>query len=504
MKKVFIRTFGCQMNEYDSEKMLAVLAEENGGIEQVTEADEADIILFNTCSVREKAQEKVFSDLGRVRPLKEKNPDLIIGVAGCVASQEGENIIKRAPYVDVVFGPQTLHRLPKMIVDKETSGLSQVDISFPEIEKFDHLPPARVEGGAAFVSIMEGCSKYCSFCVVPYTRGEEFSRPLNDVLTEIANLTQQGVKEINLLGQNVNAYRGEMDNGEICDFATLLRIVHEIPGIERMRFTTSHPREFTDSIIECYRDLPKLVSHLHLPIQSGSDRVLSAMKRGYTALEYKSIIRKLRAIQIWSLRVLASCGMKLETFGTLPQEGQAQLLISNHISWLDIMAVNGAFPGRFVAKDDVAKWPVVGYLATQAQTVYVSRNKGTKGNTAKIATVTEALKNGDTVTIFPEGTSTEGYEILPFKPSFFQTAYDAGVSIIPMLCRYPNPDGTSPNLQAAYVGDTSLWQSICMIISQPSSKVELHFLEPVPAKEDRYETALEIHGILSRKLKELG
>ncbi|MCH8709799.1 tRNA (N6-isopentenyl adenosine(37)-C2)-methylthiotransferase MiaB [Neisseria gonorrhoeae] len=297
MKKVFIRTFGCQMNEYDSEKMLSVLAEEHGGIEQVTQADEADIILFNTCSVREKAQEKVFSDLGRVRPLKEKNPGLIIGVAGCVASQEGENIIKRAPYVDVVFGPQTLHRLPKMIVDKETSGLSQVDISFPEIEKFDHLPPARVEGGAAFVSIIEGCSKYCSFCVVPYTRGEEFSRPLNDVLAEIANLAQQGVKEINLLGQNVNAYRGEMDDGEICDFATLLRIVHEIPGIERMRFTTSHPREFTDSIIECYRDLPKLVSHLHLPIQSGSDRVLSAMKRGYTALEYKSIIRKLRAIR---------------------------------------------------------------------------------------------------------------------------------------------------------------------------------------------------------------
>ena len=291
MKKVFIRTFGCQMNEYDSEKMLAVLAEEHGGIEQVNEPDGADIILFNTCSVREKAQEKVFSDLGRVKHLKKDNPNVIIGVAGCVASQEGEAIIERAPYVDVVFGPQTLHRLPKMIMDKETTGLSQVDISFPEIEKFDHLPPARVEGGSAFISIMEGCSKYCSFCVVPYTRGEEFSRPLNDVLTEIANLAQQGVKEINLLGQNVNAYRGEMENGEICDFATLLRIVHEIPGIERMRFTTSHPREFSDAIIECYRDLPKLVSHLHLPIQSGSDRVLSAMKRGYTALEYKSIIR---------------------------------------------------------------------------------------------------------------------------------------------------------------------------------------------------------------------
>ncbi|WP_037586564.1 tRNA (N6-isopentenyl adenosine(37)-C2)-methylthiotransferase MiaB [Stenoxybacter acetivorans] len=292
MKKVFIRTFGCQMNEYDSEKMLSVLA--NGHDTQQTDnPEEADIILFNTCSVREKAQEKVFSDLGRVKDLKNKNPQLIIGVGGCVASQEGEAIIKRAPYVDVVFGPQTLHRLPQMIADKETTGLSQVDISFPEIEKFDHLPPARVDGGAAFVSIMEGCSKYCSFCVVPYTRGEEFSRPLNDVLTEIAHLAQQGVKEINLLGQNVNAYRGDMDGG-VCDFAALLRIVHEIPGIERLRFTTSHPREFSDAIIECYRDLPKLVSHLHLPIQSGSDRVLAAMKRGYTALEYKSIVRKLR------------------------------------------------------------------------------------------------------------------------------------------------------------------------------------------------------------------
>ena len=296
MKKVFIRTFGCQMNEYDSEKMLSVLAE-GDDLVQVSEADEADIILFNTCSVREKAQEKVFSDLGRVRPLKAKNPNLIIGVGGCVASQEGEAIVKRAPFVDVVFGPQTLHRLPPMIDDKKETGRAQVDISFPEIEKFDHLPPARVEGGSAFVSIMEGCSKYCSFCVVPYTRGEEFSRPLADVLTEVANLAQQGVKEINLLGQNVNAYRGLMDDGEICDFAMLLRIVHEIPGIERMRFTTSHPREFSERIIECYRDLPKLVSHLHLPIQSGSDRVLSAMKRGYTALEYKSIIRKLRAIR---------------------------------------------------------------------------------------------------------------------------------------------------------------------------------------------------------------
>ncbi len=293
MKKVYIRTFGCQMNEYDSDKMLSVLAE-GDELEQTTEPEDADIILFNTCSVREKAQEKVFSDLGRVKDLKKKNPNLIIGVGGCVASQEGETIVKRAPYVDVVFGPQTLHRLPQLIEEKKESGKPQVDISFPEIEKFDHLPPARVEGGAAFISIMEGCSKYCSFCVVPYTRGEEFSRPLSDVLTELMTLIQQGVKEINLLGQNVNAYRGEMEDGEICDFAMLLRIIHEIPELERIRFTTSHPREFNQRIIDCFRDLPKLTSHLHLPVQSGSDRVLSAMKRGYTALEYKSIIRKLR------------------------------------------------------------------------------------------------------------------------------------------------------------------------------------------------------------------
>ena len=281
------------MNEYDSDKMLSVLAE-NEELEQVSEPENADIILFNTCSVREKAQEKVFSDLGRVRKFKEKNPNIIIGVGGCVASQEGDVIVERAPYVDVVFGPQTLHRLPQLIDDKKHTGKAQVDISFPEIEKFDHIPAAKVTGGSAFISIMEGCSKYCSFCVVPYTRGEEFSRPLEDVLTEIVGLAQQGVKEVNLLGQNVNAYRGEMPDGNICDFAQLLRIVHEVPGIERMRFTTSHPREFSEAIIDCYRDLPKLVSHLHLPIQSGSDRVLSAMKRGYTALEYKSIIRKLR------------------------------------------------------------------------------------------------------------------------------------------------------------------------------------------------------------------
>ncbi|MCW3481690.1 tRNA (N6-isopentenyl adenosine(37)-C2)-methylthiotransferase MiaB [Neisseriaceae bacterium JH1-16] len=296
MKKVYIKTFGCQMNEYDSDKMVDVL----GNSEPLVKTDspeDADVILFNTCSVREKAQEKVFSDLGRIRHLKEQNPNLVIGVGGCVASQEGETIIKRAPYVDVVFGPQTLHRLPELISAKQASGVSQVDISFPEIEKFDHIPPAKIEGCAASVSIMEGCSKYCSFCVVPYTRGEEVSRPFDDVLTEIAGLAAQGVKELTLLGQNVNAYRGLTADGEIADFALLLEYVHEVPGIERIRFTTSHPREFSQRIIDCYAKLPKLVSHLHLPVQSGSDRVLMAMKRGYTGLEYKSIIRKLRAIR---------------------------------------------------------------------------------------------------------------------------------------------------------------------------------------------------------------
>jgi tRNA-2-methylthio-N6-dimethylallyladenosine synthase len=296
-KKVFIRTFGCQMNEYDSDKMLDVLGQERGVV--VTQnPEDADVILFNTCSVREKAQEKVFSDLGRIKHLKALNPDLVIGVGGCVASQEGSAIVDRAPYVDVVFGPQTLHRLPELIARRRSEGRSQVDISFPEIEKFDAMPPARVEGATAFVSIMEGCSKYCSFCVVPYTRGEEISRPFEDVLTEVADLADQGVKEVTLLGQNVNAYRGRMSkdaNAEIADFATLLEYVHEIPGIERIRYTTSHPKEMTTRMTEVYARLPKLVSFLHLPVQAGSDRVLAAMKRGYTAIEFKSVVRKLRA-----------------------------------------------------------------------------------------------------------------------------------------------------------------------------------------------------------------
>jgi tRNA-2-methylthio-N6-dimethylallyladenosine synthase len=295
MKKVFIKTFGCQMNEYDSDKMADVLRAAEG-YEPTTEVDEADLILFNTCSVREKAQEKVFSDLGRVKHLKNKG--VLIGVGGCVASQEGAAIVERAPYVDLVFGPQTLHRLPKMIEARQRQQRAQVDISFPEIEKFDHLPPARVEGASAFVSIMEGCSKYCSYCVVPYTRGEEVSRPFEDVLTEVAGLADQGVKEVTLLGQNVNAYRGKMgDTSEIADFALLIEYVAEIPGIERIRYTTSHPNEFTQRLVDVYAKVPQLVSHLHLPVQHGSDRILMAMKRGYTALEYKSTIRKLRAVR---------------------------------------------------------------------------------------------------------------------------------------------------------------------------------------------------------------
>ena len=295
-RKLYIQTMGCQMNEYDSAKMLDVLAESHGAI-KTDKAEEADIILLNTCSIREKAQEKVFSQLGRWRPFKDNKPDLVIGVGGCVASQEGATIFERAPYVDLVFGPQTLHRLPEMVDNAMKTGKSVIDISFPEIEKFDHLPEARAEGPTAFVSIMEGCSKYCTFCVVPYTRGEEISRTFDDVINEVVELATQGVREINLLGQNVNAYRGEMHDGEIADLALLIEYVAAVEGIERIRYTTSHPVEFSDRLIEAYAKVPELVNHLHLPVQSGSDRVLSLMKRGHTALEYKSRIRKLRKIR---------------------------------------------------------------------------------------------------------------------------------------------------------------------------------------------------------------
>ncbi len=293
--KVFIKTFGCQMNVYDSDKMADVL-HAAAGYEPTGDVEQADLILFNTCSVREKAEEKVFSDLGRVKHLKAKGT--LIGVGGCVASQEGAAIVKRAPYVDFVFGPQTLHRLPAMLERQRAEQRPQIDISFPEIEKFDHLPLARVDGPTAFVSIMEGCSKYCSYCVVPYTRGEEVSRPFDDVLAEVAGLADQGVREVTLLGQNVNAYRGAMGGtAEIADFATLLEVVAEIPGIERIRYTTSHPKEFTASLIEVYGRVAKLVDHVHLPVQHGSDRILAAMKRGYTSLEFKSTVKKLRAVR---------------------------------------------------------------------------------------------------------------------------------------------------------------------------------------------------------------
>jgi tRNA-2-methylthio-N6-dimethylallyladenosine synthase len=297
MKKLYIKTFGCQMNEYDSGKMADLLHADEGMVMTDTPED-ADVVLLNTCSIREKAEDKVFSDLGRLRELKKSKPDLLIGVGGCVASQEGQQIVSRAPYVDVVFGPQTLHRLSDLLAERRKTGISQVDISFPEIEKFDHLPASRQTRGSAYVSIMEGCSKYCSYCVVPYTRGEEVSRPFDDVLTEVAGLASKGVKEIVLLGQNVNAYLGKMgDTEDLADFALLIEYVAEIPGVERIRFTTSHPKEFTQRLIDVYARVPKLVSHLHLPVQHGSDSVLSAMKRGYTALEYKSIIRKMRAVR---------------------------------------------------------------------------------------------------------------------------------------------------------------------------------------------------------------
>ena len=297
MKKLYIKTFGCQMNEYDSGKMADIL-HANEGMEMTDSPEDADVVLLNTCSIREKAEDKVFSDLGRLREIKKRRPDLLIGVGGCVASQEGQQIISRAPYVDVVFGPQTLHRLSDLLAKRRETGISQVDISFPEIEKFDHLPASRQTRGSAYVSIMEGCSKYCSYCVVPYTRGEEVSRPFDDVLTEVASLASQGVQEIVLLGQNVNAYLGKMGNTEeIADFALLIEYIAEIPGVERIRFTTSHPKEFTQRLIDVYAKVPKLVSHLHLPVQHASDSVLSAMKRGYTSLEYKSIIRKMRAVR---------------------------------------------------------------------------------------------------------------------------------------------------------------------------------------------------------------
>ena len=297
MKKLYIKTFGCQMNEYDSGKMADLLHADEGMV-MTDRPEDADVVLLNTCSIREKAEDKVFSDLGRLRELKKTKPNLLIGVGGCVASQEGQQIVSRAPYVDVVFGPQTLHRLSDLLAERRKTGVSQVDISFPEIEKFDHLPASRQTRGSAYVSIMEGCSKYCSYCVVPYTRGEEVSRPFNDVLTEVAGLASKGVKEIVLLGQNVNAYLGKMgDTEEIADFALLIEYIAEIPGVERIRFTTSHPKEFTQRLIDVYAKVPKLVSHLHLPVQHGSDVMLSAMKRGYTALEFKSIIRKMRAVR---------------------------------------------------------------------------------------------------------------------------------------------------------------------------------------------------------------
>ncbi|MDR0701915.1 MAG: tRNA (N6-isopentenyl adenosine(37)-C2)-methylthiotransferase MiaB [Azoarcus sp.] len=364
MKKLYIRTFGCQMNEYDSDKMACVLAAQEP-LALTDKPEEADIILFNTCSVREKAQERVFHDLGRVRRIKAERPGLIIGVGGCVASQEGEAIVRRAPYVDVVFGPQTLHRLPQLIARRRESGRPQVDISFPEVEKFDALPQARVEGASAFVSVMEGCSKYCTFCVVPYTRGEEVSRPLDDVLAEVTALAAQRVREVTLLGQNVNAWRGELEKGcgETGDFALLLECVHGIAGIGRVRFTSSHPREMTPRLIEAYARLPNLAPQLHLPVQSGSDRVLAAMKRGYTVLEFKSIVRRLRA---------ARPGLSLSSDFIVGFPGETAEDFEKTMKLIDEIGFDGAFsfvystrPGTPAAEmdDPVTRETKLGWLA---------------------------------------------------------------------------------------------------------------------------------------------
>jgi tRNA-2-methylthio-N6-dimethylallyladenosine synthase len=365
-KKVFIRTFGCQMNEYDSDKMIDLL----GSLESIVKTDnpeEADIILFNTCSVREKPQEKVFHDLGRVRPLKQKNPALIIGVGGCVASQEGSAIIERAPFVDIVFGPQTLHRLPELIRARQQSGKAQVDVSFPEIEKFDSLPAARIEGEAgasAFVSIMEGCSKFCTFCIVPYTRGEEVSRPLDDVLAEVASLVDQGIKEVTLLGQNVNAYRGLTHEGDTVDLAFLIETIATVPQIERIRYTTSHPREMTQRLIDVYATTPKLVSHLHLPVQSGSDRVLAAMKRGYTTLEYKSLVRKLR---------LARPEISLSTDFIVGFPGETEGDFEKTMSLIDEIGFDASFSFLFSARPGTPAAEMVDTTAQELKTQRLMR-----------------------------------------------------------------------------------------------------------------------------------
>jgi tRNA-2-methylthio-N6-dimethylallyladenosine synthase len=367
-QKLYIRTFGCQMNEYDSDKMADVLAASDGFI-PTDRPEDADVVLFNTCSVREKAQERVFHDLGRVRALKAQNPDLIIGVGGCVASQEGATIVKRAPYVDVVFGPQTLHRLPQLIRERRSTGRPQVDISFPAIEKFDHLPPPSVDGAAAFVSIMEGCSKYCTFCVVPYTRGEEVSRPFDDVLTEIADLADQGVLEVTLLGQNVNAYRGRMGSGaqmtgEIADLATLVEYVAEIPGIERIRFTTSHPKEMTPALIAAFGTVDKLVPHLHLPVQSGSDRVLAAMKRGYTVLEYKSIVRRLRA---------ARPGLSLTTDLIVGFPGESEADFEQTMKLVADVTFDGAYSFAYSARPGTPAAQLADQVAPEVQQARLQR-----------------------------------------------------------------------------------------------------------------------------------
>ncbi len=388
-KKVYIKTFGCQMNEYDSAKMADVLHAAQG-YEQTENAEDADLILFNTCSVREKAQEKVFSDLGRIKHLKAKG--VLIGVGGCVASQEGAAIVSRAPYVDVVFGPQTLHRLPEMLVQREAQNRPQVDISFPEIEKFDHLPAARVTGASAFVSIMEGCSKYCSYCVVPYTRGEEVSRPFDDILAEVAGLAAQGVKEVTLLGQNVNAYRGALGRtAEVADLALLIEHVAALPGVARIRYTTSHPNEFTQRLIDVYAEVPQLASQVHLPVQHGADRILAAMKRGYTTLQFKSIVRRLRAVRP---------GISISSDFIVGFPGETEDDFAQTLRLIEEVGFDGSFSFVFSPRPGT---PAAGLVDTTPQAVKLERLARLQRLVDVQASAVSAARVGTVQTILVEG-----------------------------------------------------------------------------------------------------
>ena len=438
ISKLHIRTFGCQMNEYDSNKMSDVLKASHG-LDLTEDINEADVLLINTCSIREKAEDKLFHQLGRWRKLKEKNPNLVIGVGGCVASQEGDLILKRAPYVDMIFGPQTLHRLPNMLNEALNDNEITVDVSFPEIEKFDHLPEPHSDGASAFVSIMEGCSKYCTFCVVPYTRGEEISRPFNDVFREVELLAGQGVKEVNLLGQNVNSYRGLMDDGEVADLALLISIIAQIEGIERIRFTTSHPVEFSDRLIETYAEVPELVSHLHLPVQAGSDKILGLMKRGHTAIEYKSKIRKLKQVRP---------GISISSDFIIGFPGETENDFNDTVKLIDEIGFDKSFsfiyskrPGTIASSfpDDVSAETKKKRLAIVQQ---------------RLNSNTEAISKsmiGSTQKVLVEGFSKKGNTLSGRTENMRTTHFEGGEELIGKIVSVRILDGIANSLTAELV-----------------------------------------------------